>query len=536
MARQCLKPKRKRDATWFRDKILLVEAQGKGKVLNEEELEFLADPSIAEAKAVLMANFSNYGSDVLSKCLFETQNAAVQDTNSSAQQDAIILSVFEQLSNQVTNCNKVNEENLIANETLSAELKRYKEQKAQQIRPMLYDGSVIAKDTNVISIVDSEETLMLEKESRSNMLLKQSDPIVLENKVNIKQINYAELNRLSKDFGKHFFHNKNSLMNKLFGYKLHTLIMTNLLLRLLKLRLLGNFLRDKNNRETHIYHFKHTMEQAAILKEIVEQARSLNPLDSTSYSACNMNVHAKSTSKKNKKRKEWKPIGKVFNSVGYKWKPTGRTFTLVRNVCPLTRITSTNKVPLRVPIPLKVVAPKHVITRVYTRIPKVPKSVQNIKPKVAKSMNDNIMEPGTSWGADTLVAPSSSSLIDCSQVSYKVKTILGYKAASPAEESFVKSSEMLENQENVKSRSDKGYHAVPPPYTGNYIPPKPDLTFIDEQVESKYVDVVSNVTSSAVKTVESRVESVDVKNKGVYNTVETKPIKKNNFSPPIIED
>nr|GEX55976.1 hypothetical protein [Tanacetum cinerariifolium] len=50
---------------------------------------------------------------------------------------------------------------------------------------------------------------------------------------------------------------------------------------------------------------------------------------------------------------------------------------------------------------------------------------------------------------------------------------------------------------------------------GNYIPPKPDLTFIDEQVESKYVDVVSNVTSSAVKTVESRVESVDVKNKGV---------------------
>nr|GEU53398.1 hypothetical protein [Tanacetum cinerariifolium] len=69
MARQCLKPKRKRDATWFRDKILVVEAQGKGKVLNEEELEFLADPSIAEAKAVLMANFSNYDSDVFSEAI-----------------------------------------------------------------------------------------------------------------------------------------------------------------------------------------------------------------------------------------------------------------------------------------------------------------------------------------------------------------------------------------------------------------------------------------------------------------------------------
>nr|GEV11620.1 hypothetical protein [Tanacetum cinerariifolium] len=92
------------------------------------------------------------------------------------------------------------------------------------------------------------------------------------------------------------------------------------------------------------------------------------------------------------------------------------------------------------------------------------------------------------------------------------------------------------NQKNVKSRSDKGYHAVPPPYTGNYIPPKPDLIFIDEQVKSKSVDVVSNVSSSHVKTVESKHESVDVKNKGVYSTVETKPVRKNNFSPPIIED
>ncbi|GJW92268.1 hypothetical protein Tco_0169821 [Tanacetum coccineum] len=67
MARQCPKPKRKRDATWFRDKVLLVEAQGIGKVLNEEELEFLADPDIAKAKAVRMANLSSYGLDLLSE-------------------------------------------------------------------------------------------------------------------------------------------------------------------------------------------------------------------------------------------------------------------------------------------------------------------------------------------------------------------------------------------------------------------------------------------------------------------------------------
>ncbi|GJU47641.1 retrovirus-related pol polyprotein from transposon TNT 1-94 [Tanacetum coccineum] len=119
----------------------------------------------------------------------------------------------------------------------------------------------------------------------------------------------------------------------------------------------------KNNRESHIYYLKHTMEQAAILRGIVEQAKSLNPLDSASYSACakalcsicnkclfdanhamylidhvnNMNVRAKSVSKKNKKRKEWKSTGKVFNSVGYKWKPTRRTFTLVGNGHAFTR-------------------------------------------------------------------------------------------------------------------------------------------------------------------------------------------------------
>ncbi|GJS30770.1 hypothetical protein Tco_0491390 [Tanacetum coccineum] len=42
--------------------------------------------------------------------------------------------------------------------------------------------------------------------------------------------------------------------------------------------------KDKNNRKTHIYYLKHTLEQAAILREIVEQAKSLNPSDSASYS------------------------------------------------------------------------------------------------------------------------------------------------------------------------------------------------------------------------------------------------------------
>ncbi|GJU31565.1 copia protein [Tanacetum coccineum] len=197
MARQCPKPKRKRDATWFRDKVLLVEAQGSGKVLNKEELEFLADPGVAEAKAFLMANLSGYGSDVLSEYLLETQNAAVQDINSFAQQDAMTLSVFEQLSNQFADFEKeinylkqtLSEQskgkelltktfNVFKNESKEKENKNIDKEIALEKKVKELDNIVckivITKETNVISIADSEETLMLEEESRSKMLLKQN--------------------------------------------------------------------------------------------------------------------------------------------------------------------------------------------------------------------------------------------------------------------------------------------------------------------------------------------------------------------------
>ncbi|GJU21402.1 retrovirus-related pol polyprotein from transposon TNT 1-94 [Tanacetum coccineum] len=172
MSKQCTKPKRKRDDSWFKDKVLLVQAQANGQILHEEELAFLADPGTAEgqatqtvithnaayqaddldaydsdcdelntAKVALMANLSHYGSDALaevnnhdnmdnklmnqvvqamlsseqssvvnhsetkitsdsniilySQYVKESQQADVQNSNSSAQQDALILSVIE---------------------------------------------------------------------------------------------------------------------------------------------------------------------------------------------------------------------------------------------------------------------------------------------------------------------------------------------------------------------------------------------------------------------------------------------------------
>ncbi|GKA58938.1 retrovirus-related pol polyprotein from transposon TNT 1-94 [Tanacetum coccineum] len=51
MSKRCTKHKRKRDDSWFKDKVLLVQAQASGQILHEEELAFLADPGIAEGQA-----------------------------------------------------------------------------------------------------------------------------------------------------------------------------------------------------------------------------------------------------------------------------------------------------------------------------------------------------------------------------------------------------------------------------------------------------------------------------------------------------
>nr|GFB42915.1 hypothetical protein [Tanacetum cinerariifolium] len=155
----CTKPKRKRDAEWFKDKVLLVQAQANGQVLQEEELEFLADPGTTEsssnqtvvtnnasyqannldaydldcdelnsAKIALMANLSHYGSDNLAEYMNESQYNTVQNSTIPALHDNLILSVIKQLKTQVVNCTKINQDNKHVNELLTAKIERYRNQ------------------------------------------------------------------------------------------------------------------------------------------------------------------------------------------------------------------------------------------------------------------------------------------------------------------------------------------------------------------------------------------------------------------------
>nr|GEV81942.1 hypothetical protein [Tanacetum cinerariifolium] len=349
--------KGKRDDSWFKDKVLLVQAQANGQILHEDELAFLADPGIAEGQATqtvithnasyqdddldaydsdcdelnidkvaLMMSLSDYGSDALaevhnpdnvdnnminqgvqvmpsfeqsnvvnqseteitsdsniipySQYVIESQQVAVQNSKTSAQQDALILSVIKQLKTQVINYTKINLDNKSVNNTLTTELERYKEQvkvlkegqnveKAQQLEPKLYDGNVI-KNTYAIVISDSEETLMLAEEN--------PNPSKRPTKVEVPK----ELPKVSMEQGLIIAALRDEL-RKLKGKAIVDNAVTTHTIdpEMLKVDVEPIAPRLLNNRTVHFDYLRLIQEQAAILREVEEQEKSQNPLNNS---------------------------------------------------------------------------------------------------------------------------------------------------------------------------------------------------------------------------------------------------------------
>nr|GEX28215.1 hypothetical protein [Tanacetum cinerariifolium] len=162
MSKQCTKPKRKRDESWFKDKNVITH----NAAYQADDLDACDSycDEINTAKVALMANLSHYGSDDLDEVhnqdnvthnlinqavqampLSEQSNiAAVQNSNFPTQQDALILPVIEQLKTQVVNCTKINLDNKSVNGTLTARLERYKD----QVR-------ILKEGNNVDKVLDS---------------------------------------------------------------------------------------------------------------------------------------------------------------------------------------------------------------------------------------------------------------------------------------------------------------------------------------------------------------------------------------------
>ncbi|GJR24752.1 hypothetical protein Tco_0973279 [Tanacetum coccineum] len=91
-----------------------------------QEIQYYEQPVFNIDTDIDISNDSNMIS--YDQYLKEIETLVIQDTSSSTQQDTLIMFVIEEMTNQVAKCNKVDKENKIKNESLSAELGRYKEQ------------------------------------------------------------------------------------------------------------------------------------------------------------------------------------------------------------------------------------------------------------------------------------------------------------------------------------------------------------------------------------------------------------------------
>nr|GEU84905.1 hypothetical protein [Tanacetum cinerariifolium] len=155
MARQCTQPKRPRNATWYKDKAMLVEAQEARKYLDAEKLTFLVDSGVPDGqdvqtiilnnaafqtedldtydsecddvsneKAVLMANISNYDFDIVSKVPhFETYLNDMEN-QSNKRNDRISQTPSRNIKNNVVaQPRKVNKKNHVVEPILDVDVK-----------------------------------------------------------------------------------------------------------------------------------------------------------------------------------------------------------------------------------------------------------------------------------------------------------------------------------------------------------------------------------------------------------------------------
>nr|GEU37043.1 hypothetical protein [Tanacetum cinerariifolium] len=100
-------------------------------IMNQSETEITSDSNIIP--------YSQYVS--------ESQQEVVQNSNSPAQQDALILSMIKQLKIQVVHCTKINLENKSVNDTLTTKLERYKD----QVRILKEGQNVDLKSKDIVS-------------------------------------------------------------------------------------------------------------------------------------------------------------------------------------------------------------------------------------------------------------------------------------------------------------------------------------------------------------------------------------------------
>nr|GEW65472.1 hypothetical protein [Tanacetum cinerariifolium] len=399
-------------------------ASGKQRILQKEELEFLADPGTAEslsnqnvvttnaayqaddldaydsdcdeinsAKIALMANLSHYGSDNLADVNNQDNKTnhlipqEMQNSTLPALQDDLILSVIEQLKTQVVNCIKINQDNKQVNELLTAELERYKNQE-RVLKELKHDDKASTSYEPFLEFESLKHTLYEHLKEKK----------YLEQKITILKNDFQKEESRNIDGELALEKQVKELNNIVFKriQSAQTVHMSNLVSSAtgsmsqdnIKKNRIGQTQRKakKNKIEDHLRTVKSSLNKKSVVdskatSSVINSVSNVNSdlkcascngcLFSDNHDACvvayikYVNARIKSKSVKTPVKKNvWQPTGNMFKIVGHIWKPTGRTFTLVGNVCPLTRIATPIIVPPREPIPIVNSMDKPVVTLV----------------------------------------------------------------------------------------------------------------------------------------------------------------------------
>nr|GEV79929.1 hypothetical protein [Tanacetum cinerariifolium] len=123
-----------------------------------------------------------------SQYLQESQHAGVQDTNSSAPNDLLVLSLVEKMTDQVANLDKENQTNKMVNESLTAELEIYKE------RVTIFKQRINTASNNREKLIDSQMDDLIRKRNTKFVAFQQEIDTLKETLSN----NVKEKESLSK--------------------------------------------------------------------------------------------------------------------------------------------------------------------------------------------------------------------------------------------------------------------------------------------------------------------------------------------------
>ncbi|GJT18417.1 hypothetical protein Tco_0877123 [Tanacetum coccineum] len=329
MAKQCTTKKKVKDSEWFKDKMLLAQAQEAGVVLDEEQQDFLADSleetddyynDKATANAVFMTNLSpvgslnddtiapRYDSDTLSElgyieniistnesydelkgsnvviCYTDYMLTIGDDADNYVpppiQKNDMMLFLVEQIKSQVYNYNKVWICQILQEISQKRTRERMSDQEAKEIKAeakeIMPQPSTGSKNNKLRAQLKGKFSESQTNHRGTSVNTKLSKPSTSGTKLYLVTLfpkskvipKVVEKNDLSKSVSSHLTTNK--IIEKC------TKVLAPGLLKI-ESELINAYF--KNNRAVHHDYLRVTKEHVATLQELLEQAITLKPLD-----------------------------------------------------------------------------------------------------------------------------------------------------------------------------------------------------------------------------------------------------------------